>query len=151
MAHSYKSGRFSRAFAGTGLASNMAELDLESWEVNPVAQQVEFNTSMTGVYSETETTFKSCTFSVQVQQNYLASPYGSTGGNLSLTSGGTCSVELFLNNTAASPTLGTTNAAGTWWFPVAVLLGNPQSVTIEGKAVTRFNFRNSGIWYEPAT
>lgn len=141
MAHTYHSGRNSHAFVGTSAASVLTELDLISWSVAPRVTVVDFKTSQTGLYSEKETTFLDCDFTIVTEHNFLASAFGTTGGSLSLTGGGTIAVKLYLGATSGA----------NWSFPAAVLVGNPQQTAIEGKIGTSFSFQNSGTWTEPTT
>ncbi len=142
MAHTYHSGKNAKAWVGTATATVAGDLDLISWSVAPRVTVVDFKTSQTGNFSEKETTFLDCDFTIVTEQNFSASAFGTgAAGGLSIIGGGTIAAKLFLSGTSGAY----------WGFPQAVLVGNPQQVAIEGKFGTQFNFQNSGAWTEPTT
>jgi hypothetical protein len=134
----FKSGKNSKGFVGTSTAN--VELPITGWAVNPGVEKAIFRNSKTGAFSVKETTFLDCSFSITVDYDLNANPYISPNGALSLLGGGTFAAQLYIN--------GSTGA--NWSFPSAILEGNPQSVTVEGKVQTQFNFSSNGSWVEPA-
>lgn len=115
------------------------ELPTTKWNVDPKVEIVEFKNSKTGTFAQKEATYQDCPFTIEVDYDFDANPFGVTPGlkvGTVLTD-----VKLYLRGTA-----------GDYWdFPTSIVVGTPQSVESEGKVTTTINCTNSGPYGYPGT
>jgi hypothetical protein len=119
-----------------------AELPVTDWNTDPSVEIVQFRNSKTGGYSVKEATYKDANFSVGVDYDFDANPFGIAGG---LTIGTILSnVKLFLRGAGTNPA-----AQPYWLFPSAIVVSTPQRLVVNGNITTTFNFTASGTFSYP--
>jgi hypothetical protein len=113
---------------------NGAEIPLTGWSVNPTSDIVGFRNSKTGKFTKRETTFKDLTFSIDLDFDFDANPFA-VGVGL-IPGAALTNVKLYLNG-----------VAGLFHnIPEAIVTGTPQSLTVEGKIITRVNGVTNGTY-----
>jgi hypothetical protein len=121
---------------GTGTV-NGTEVPLTDWAVDSSATIVQFINSKTGNYPKREATFRDLTGNFGIDFDFDANLFASP---LSILAGVTVTnIKLYLNGTA-----------GLYWgIASAVIQGTPQSLSVDGKIITRVNFATDGTVTAP--
>lgn len=145
--HSAKGARLfvdSTAIANGGTGTT--EMDLIGANMGATNEIARFVTSKTGRVPYREVTFADNSLSFAIEDNYLAHPTGSNGGNLTVLNTGTIAAVLYLNVLApAMP--GTADAC--FNFSSLVIQSAPVSLQIEGKEALNYTLPINGPWTEP--
>jgi hypothetical protein len=118
---------------GTGTV-NGVEVALTDWAVDPSATIVQFINSKTGNYPKREATFRDLTgnfgIDVDFDSNIFATPISILPGTT------VTNIKLILT--------GGTGGTLYWSIASAVIQGTPQSLSVDGKIITRVNFATDG-------
>lgn len=116
------------------------ELPITEWSVDPSVEIQRFHNSKTGDFAVKEGTFKDCPFTITLDFDLDENPFQTP---ITVQAGEEIStVKLILPPDAATGKF--------WLFPVAVVVGTPQSLAVEGKITTTINCENSGTFSYPA-
>lgn len=127
---------------GTG----SVELDFVSGSMSPKNEIAKFVTSRTGRLPRREVTFADNTLNFSIEQNYLAQPTGTSGGNLTVLNTGTFAAALYLN--VPYPTA-PSNTDPCYNFSALVIESAPVSIQIEGKSSLSYSCPVAGPYTEP--
>lgn len=146
--HSARNNRF---FVSTGASivpggTGTVELDFIGGSMSAKNEIVMFKTSRTGRLPVRELTFGDNTLTFNIEQNFLAQPTGTNGGNLSVLNTGTFSAALYLN--VPYPTAPGVNDPG-YFFSALVIESAPVSTQVEGKTTLSYTCPVAGPWTEP--
>ncbi len=134
----FQSGRYGKALVGA------VELAITGWTMNPTTEVVRFRNSLTSGGTLKEPTFTDGTGSMTVDHDFDASPFDAP---ISIVVGQFLTgVKLYLRK--STPAL----ASEPYWDLRSILVtGTPQSLEIEGKIQTTFNFEVDGLIGYPGT
>lgn len=114
---------------------NGVELAVMSWNVAPVVELARFRNSKTAGFTKKEATWKDATFTITVEYDFLANPFAVLPAATTVTN-----VKLYLRGTSGPY----------WLFPSAIVVGDPQSVDVDGKIGTSFSLEADGTFARPA-
>lgn len=118
---------------------NAIQMALIAWTVTPTAKTVDFETSLSGGFDLSASTFLSATFSVTIEYDF-------TTDMLAL--GGPPAVGATITNSKLY--LAGSSGNGCWAFPSAIVVSTPQSLAVGGKIQTTINCKSNGPFTQPS-
>lgn len=133
----FHSGKDGTAFVGAN------EMAVTGWSMNPTTEIQRFRNSLTNGATRKEVTFSDGTGTITVDHDFEDSPFEAP---ISIAVGSRLTdVKLYLRKSDGAAF----DTEPYWDLPIILVTGTPQSLEVEGKIQTTFNFEVDGDFGYP--